>query len=90
MARYGDLQLCRNKAGYEVLPEDEMHLDLDAAETTLEEAGWESLAHAGRILVVGRDTLEVSIFRKGKLLFKTKEKSEAEGAWGELRGELGL
>lgn len=88
MASYEELHLCKNEAGYETEPEEGLDLDLDEAEATLDEAGWTPRANAGMVLVVERDTLEVSVFDSGKLMFKTRDPDEAELAFRDIRAAL--
>lgn len=90
VATYEDLHLCKNEAGYETEPEADLDLDLEAAEDTLEEAGWTSRANAGMVLVVERENLEVSVFDSGKFMFKTRDADEAEAALEDVRAALGV
>lgn len=75
--RYRVLELCKNRAGHEAVPEQPVQLDLGDVETRLTRAGFESLANAGIILVVRWGAVEMSVFESGKLLFKTKDEKAA-------------
>lgn len=90
VASYEDLRLCKNEAGYETAPHEDLDLDLDEAEATLDEAGWTPRANAGMVLVVERDTLEVSVFDSGKFMFKTRDEAVAEDAFRDVRDALGV
>ena len=87
--RYSVLELCKNRAGYEAAPDRPLALDLEQVKRATEEAGWETLAEAGIILVSRTGFVEVSIFESGKLLFKTREQERAEQAMREFFGIMG-
>lgn len=90
MASYEDLHLCKNEAGYETAPREDLDLDLDEAEAALEDAGWTPRANAGMVLVVERDTVEVSVFDSGKFMFKTRDEAAAADALRDVRAALGV
>lgn len=78
--RYAPLELCRNKAGYETEPLEPVALDLADVEKRAPAAGLEPLVNAGVILVLKAGRVELSLFEKGKMLFKTRDRAEAEEA----------
>ena len=89
VVEYSVLELCKNRAGYEAFPRTRMKLDLRALEGELKQAGFEPLANAGILLVVRWETVELSIFESGKLLFKTREIDQARIAMAAFRGAMG-
>lgn len=88
MVEYSVLELCKNRAGYEAFPRTRMKLDLRQLEGELKEAGFESLANAGILLVVRWENVELSVFESGKLLFKTREIDQAKIALAAFRGAM--
>ncbi|HWG91388.1 MAG TPA: hypothetical protein VNZ52_11130 [Candidatus Thermoplasmatota archaeon] len=82
--RYSVLELCKNRAGFEAAPTQKLNLDLADVKRRAEHAGWEVLADAGIILVLGMGLVEASVFESGKLLFKTKDEGQAAAAMGEF------
>lgn len=86
---YSVLELCKNRAGYEALPQQKLKLHLRDVERDLAEAGFEPLANAGILLVVRWEDVELSVFESGKLLFKTREMDKARVAMAAFRGALG-
>lgn len=86
---YGLLELCKNRAGYEAIPRTKLRLRLHDVEKDLQDAGFESLANAGILLVVKWEDVELSVFESGKLLFKTREEDKARVAMAAFRGAMG-
>ena len=74
------IELCGNKAGYEVSPAAEHALDLSEAARTLEAAGFTVLSNAGILLVAQLGLVEVSVFESARLLLKTKDEAVATEA----------
>jgi TATA-box binding protein (TBP) (component of TFIID and TFIIIB) len=85
---YSVLELCKNRAGYEAVPNARLKLDLRKLEGELKEAGFEPLANAGILLVVRWEDVELSVFESGKLLFKTREIEKARVAMAAFRGAM--
>ena len=86
---YSVLELCRNRAGYEAVPQRKLALRLHDVERDLKDAGFEPLANAGILLVVRWEDVELSIFESGKLLFKTRDEGKARVAMAAFRGAMG-
>lgn len=86
---YSVLELCKNRAGYEAVPKQRLKLRLSDVEGMLTEAGFESLANAGILLVVRWEQVELSVFESGKLLFKTRDEGDARVAMAAFRGAMG-
>jgi TATA-box binding protein (TBP) (component of TFIID and TFIIIB) len=86
---YSVLELCKNRAGYEAMPKERLKLDLRDVERTLQDAGFEPLANAGILLVVRWESVELSVFESGKLLFKTRDEADARVAMAAFRGAMG-
>lgn len=78
------LQPCRTTAAYEAIPEGDLGLDLGRFAEHAQRLGWEVLADAGVMLVVRRGPDDASVFRSGKLLIKTRDRTVAERVWTEL------
>ncbi len=71
------LRPCKNTAAFEALPDDKgLQLDLDRLEGTLVGLGWRTVVNAAVMLIVEQG-IEVSIYRSGKLLLKTRDPDEA-------------
>ena len=87
--QYSVLELCKNRAGYEAVPQQKLKLRLDDVERELKEAGFEPLANAGILLVVKWEDVELSVFESGKLLFKTRELDKARVAMAAFRAAMG-
>ncbi|MHB8606219.1 MAG: hypothetical protein ACYDCK_13295 [Thermoplasmatota archaeon] len=87
--QYAVLELCKNRAGYEAIPEARMSLDLTDVERRLQLGGFEPLVNARVILVAKWGRVEVSVFESGKLLFKTREKDDAEAVMHALVKAMG-
>jgi len=87
--QYSVLELCKNRAGYEAIPREKMRLRLADVERDLKDAGFESLANAGILLVVRWESVEMSVFESGKLLFKTRDEGQARVAMAAFRGAMG-
>jgi TATA-box binding protein (TBP) (component of TFIID and TFIIIB) len=86
---YSVLELCRNRAGYEAIPQRKLKLDLRGVERDLKESGFEPLANAGILLVVRWEDVELSVFESGKLLFKTRDEGKARVAMAAFKGAMG-
>ena len=86
---YSVLELCKNRAGYEAVPRTRMSLDLATVERRLAGSGFEPLVNARVILVVKWGAVETSVFESGKLLFKTREKEDAEAVMHALVKAMG-
>ncbi len=71
------LRPCRNTAAFEVLPDEKGQLDLDAVEAGLTGAGYKRVVRAGVMLIMRRE-VEVSVYRSGKMLIKTRDPQEAQ------------
>lgn len=78
------LRPCKTTAAYEAVPERDLRLDLGALEPRFHEQGWVTLANAGVMLVLQRGPDDVSLFRSGKLLIKTRDASVAERVWRDV------
>ncbi|MFA5860817.1 MAG: hypothetical protein WDA16_03890 [Candidatus Thermoplasmatota archaeon] len=87
--QYSVLELCKNRAGYEAVPQQKLKLRLHDVERDLQDAGFEPLANAGILLVVRWENVELSVFESGKLLFKTRSEAEARVAMAAFRGAMG-
>ncbi|HVL48634.1 MAG TPA: hypothetical protein VM889_08770 [Candidatus Thermoplasmatota archaeon] len=87
--RYSVLELCRNRAGYEAVPEKRMRLDLARVQATLERSGFTTLANAGIILVAKVGPVEMSVFESGKILVKTPYEDHARRAQAEFMKAMG-
>jgi hypothetical protein len=70
------LRPCRNTAAFEIVPERELKLDLAVVEARLLEAGYRRVVRAGVMLIMRKD-LEVSVYRSGKMLLKTRDPDAA-------------
>lgn len=87
--QYSVLELCKNRAGYEAIPQSKLKLRLYELERELKEAGFEPLANAGILLVVRWEDVELSVFESGKLLFKTQDQGKARVAMAAFQGAMG-
>ena len=85
---YGVLELCKNRAGYEAVPQRKLKLRLHDVERDLKDAGFEPLANAGILLVVRWEDVELSVFESGKLLMKTRDEAKARVAMAAFRGAM--
>jgi hypothetical protein len=67
------LRPCKNTAAFEALPDNgRLSVDLDALERVLLEEGWEPVVNAAVMLIMKKD-VEVSIYKSGKMLLKTRD-----------------
>lgn len=72
------LRPCKNTAAFEALPDNgRLALDLDALERTLVSEGWDLVVNAAVMLIV-KKRIEVSIYRSGKMLLKTRDPAAAK------------
>jgi hypothetical protein len=76
------LRLCSGGGGYELVPEKDRSLDLPRIRRTLEEGGI-SVVDA-RVLLIATVGPEVTISRRGRLLFKTSDPDEADRTYERL------
>jgi hypothetical protein len=83
-------ELCTKSGGYEVAPDEDLGLDLEAAGEALEEDGLDLVTDAGVVLVVDAGPCQVSVFESGRLLAKTEDASEAEPAARAVYEALGV
>lgn len=82
------LRPCKNTAAFEALPDNgRLQVDLDALEGTLVSGGWALVVNAAVMLIVKRD-VEVSIYRSGKMLIKTREPDVALTLFRELHPHI--
>lgn len=78
------LRPCKNTASFEALPDNgRLQVNLDALERALVDDGWTLVVNAAVMLIVRRD-IEVSIYRSGKMLLKTRDPEVALQAFREL------
>lgn len=81
------LRPCTTSAGFMATPERQHRVDMARLKQGLAGAGFEVVLDARIILLVRKGT-ESSIYDTGKVLLKTTDKAEAEGAYAELRPVL--
>jgi hypothetical protein len=84
------LRPCRNTAAFELLPEHQGQLDLGAVESALAGQGYRRVVRAGVMLIM-RAEVEVSVYRSGKVLIKTRDPDVATqiaSMWLEVQGGL--
>ncbi|MBW3582895.1 MAG: hypothetical protein KY455_07335 [Euryarchaeota archaeon] len=74
------LRPCKNTAAFEALPDRPLQVDLDRLESVLVGAGWSLVVNAAVMLIVRKET-EVSVYRSGKVLIKTRDPDEALGVY---------
>lgn len=77
------LRPCKNTAAFEVLPDTKGQLDLDHVESVLVEAGYRRKVRAGVMLIMARE-IEVSVYKSGKMLIKTRDPQLAQSLAREL------
>lgn len=78
------LRPCKNTAAFEALPDSAgLKVDLDLLERTLVAGGWTLVVNAAVMLIVRRD-IEVSVYRSGKMLLKTRDPDAALRTFREL------
>lgn len=82
------LRPCRNTAAFELLPDAERRLDMGEVEAVLAGAGFTRVVRAGVMLIMRRE-VEVSVYRSGKMLIKTRDPVVAQGLAPELMGLVG-
>ena len=85
---YRRLRLCSGNGGYEALPVTPMTLDLGRAKAALEGEGIRVVD--ARVLLIVSLAPEVTLSRAGRLLFKTRDATEAQHAFERLRTLLAL
>lgn len=86
---YSVLRLCRNRAGFEAVPERRLGLDLGEVAGRVTKAGHEVVANAGVLLIVRFGAVEASVFESGKVLFKTKDETAAGEGMRRFREAMG-
>lgn len=82
------LRPCKNTAAFEVIPDrGDLKLDVSALQPKLEAEGWHTVANAVVMLIVRRafagaeGEVELSIYRSGKLLIKTRQPEVAKAVY---------
>ncbi len=77
------LRLCSGGGGYEWLPDRDLGLDLPTVRRALESRGVPVVD--ARVMLIAGLGPEVTISRRGRLLFKTPELRDADAALERLR-----
>jgi hypothetical protein len=83
------LKPCRGKAAFEVVPGEEIKLDMEMCKTDMEAHGYQ-VTDAGVMLVCKRGKLQVSIYPSGKLLIHTKSRDSAEKEANRIFSIIGI
>lgn len=78
MEQFYLLRLCRTSAAYEVIPRKNIKINLDEYASKLKMHGYEIVCNA-KVMLVVRNSCEISIYPSGKFVIKTNSKEVARG-----------
>ncbi len=71
MVNLATVRPCKGSSGTEVLPEEELHLDLAACASRLEAAGMD--VTDARALLIVRGDIQVTLYPSGRMLVHTDD-----------------